>query len=81
MPLQIQCSACGHVGTVPDNYVGREIQCPKCRLLLVPLTPDKMESYAAKVLFATPAPPSSAAAEEVIEQEPAGPEIPFRGRA
>jgi hypothetical protein len=57
---------------VPDSYVGKEIQCPKCQRLLVPLTPDKMESYAAKVLFAAPA-----RGEEVAAEPPVGPEIPF----
>jgi hypothetical protein len=72
VPLQIQCSACGHRGTVPDSYVGKEIQCPKCQCLLVPLTADKMENYAAKVLFA-----AQARSEEVIKEETSGPEIPF----
>jgi hypothetical protein len=72
VPLQIQCSACGHQGTVPDHYVGKEVQCPKCQCLLVPLTADKMENYAAKVLFA-----AQARSEEVIREEAPGPEIPF----
>jgi hypothetical protein len=41
-------------------------------MLLVPLTADKMENYAAKILFAAPA-----QAEEVIQEAPDGPEIPF----
>ncbi len=81
MPLQIQCSCCGHKGTVPDSFVGREIQCPKCQCVLVPLTEDKMESFAAKVLFATPA----AGGEEVVQEGASGPEIlfacPFCGEA
>ena len=81
MPLEIQCSSCGHKGTVPDTFVGREVQCPKCQCLLVPLTAEKMESFAAKVLFSTPA----AGAEEVVQEEVKGPEIlfacPFCGEA
>ena len=53
MPHLIECS-CGHQGTVPDQLVGKEIQCPKCHKLLVPLTADKMDNFAAKVLFASP---------------------------
>lgn len=72
MPLQIECSTCGHKSTVGDDNVGRSIPCPQCRTLLVPLTPDKLENYAAKVLFAAPA-----ATEEVIREEATGPEIGF----
>jgi hypothetical protein len=57
---------------VPDSSVGKEIQCPQCQALLVPLTPEKMENYAAKVLFA-----AQARAEEIIQPTAAGPEIPF----
>src|SRR5436309_2003425 len=45
VPLRIQCSSCGHQGTVPDTYLGKEILCPACRGRLVPLTPDKMENF------------------------------------
>jgi hypothetical protein len=76
VPLQIQCSSCGHLGTVPDEYIGREIQCPQCRTVLVPLTQDKMESFAAKVLFSTPV-RREETAEAVIESAPSGPEISF----
>jgi hypothetical protein len=62
---------------VPDSFVGKEVQCPKCRRLLVPLTPEKMENYAAKVLFAAQADPRQARGEEIIREEAAGPEIPF----
>jgi uncharacterized paraquat-inducible protein A len=72
MPLQIECSSCGYQGTIPDSSVGTEIQCPRCHMRLVPLTQDKMENFAAKVLFAT-----QVKKEEVIQPEPEGPEIPF----
>jgi len=79
VPLQIQCSSCGHQGTVPDSYLGKEILCPKCQRLLVPLTPDKMESYAAKVLFAAPGLAARAEDRDVVEQQepPTGAEVPF----
>jgi len=76
VPLQIQCSSCGHLGTVPDKLVGKEIQCPKCQKVLVPLTQEKMENFAAKVLFAAQGQPK----EETIEAIPAevvGPEVLF----
>ena len=74
MPLQIVCSTCGHKDTVPDSLVGTEVHCPKCHALLVPLTPDKLENFAAKVLFAAPATIQS---EEVIREDVNGPEIDF----
>ena len=77
MPLQIECSSCGHKGTVPDNLVGKEIQCPKCQCLLVPLTADKMENYAAKVLFASPARPEEPTDVLTVPEEISGTEIPF----
>jgi DNA-directed RNA polymerase subunit RPC12/RpoP len=72
VPLLIQCSACGNRGTVPDDYAGKEIRCPRCQKLLVPLTPDKMETYAAKILFS-----ARARGEEIIREAVTGPEIPF----
>jgi hypothetical protein len=75
VPLQIEC-ACGHRGTVPDEYVGKEIQCPRCKKLLIPLTQDKMENFAARVLFAAQA-HKDEAAEQIIPAEAVGPEISF----
>jgi hypothetical protein len=62
---------------VPDHYVGKEVLCPSCHKALVPLTPDKMESYAAKVLFSAPAQRAPAPTQEVVREEATGPEIPF----
>ena len=70
--LEIECSTCGHKGTVPDSFLGQKVQCPGCQTMLVPLTPDKMEAYAAKVLFASKPGP-----EEVIPAQAEGPEILF----
>jgi hypothetical protein len=75
VPLQIEC-ACGHRGTVPDEYVGKEIQCPSCKKLLIPLTQDKMENFAARVLFAAPARKDDSA-EEIIPAAEFGPQITF----
>jgi hypothetical protein len=72
MSLQIVCSSCGYQGMIPDGSVGTEMPCPQCRMRLVPLTPDKMENFAAKVLFA-----SQGQKEEVIRPEAEGPEVPF----
>jgi DNA-directed RNA polymerase subunit RPC12/RpoP len=72
MPFHIECPSCGHRATLPDSFVGTEIQCPRCLTHVVPLTSEKMENYAAKVLFAAPA-----AKEEVIKPEAEGPEVPF----
>ncbi len=75
VPLQIEC-ACGHRATVPDEYVGKEIQCPRCKKLLIPLTHDKMENFAARVLFAAQA-RKDESAEEVIPAAGVGPEVTF----
>ena len=75
VPLQIEC-ACGHRATVPDEYVGKEIQCPRCKKLLIPLTHDKMENFAARVLFAAPS-QKAEPAEEIIPAPGVGPEITF----
>ena len=75
MPLQIEC-ACGHKGTVPDEYVGREIRCPRCKTVLVPLTQDKMENFAARVLFAAPS-QKEEAAPEIISAPSNSPEITY----
>jgi hypothetical protein len=76
VPLLIQCS-CGHQGTVPDQFVGKEVQCPKCHKLLVPLTADKMENFAAKVLFSTPGRSDEAAEVLTIPGDDSQAQIPF----
>ncbi len=76
VPLLIECS-CGHRGTVPDQLVGKEVQCPKCHKLLVPLTADKMENFAAKVLFATPGRSDEPTEVLTVPEDHSDSEIPF----
>lgn len=60
MPV-LTCAGCGHTATVPDQYIGQKVKCPKCGTAdIVPGiphgTPPPPDAWAAPPPTVTPAP-------------------------
>ena len=72
MRLAITCPSCRHEWLVPKASVGKAMTCPGCRKRLLPSSPESMDNYATKLLFAAPA-----GEQEVIRPKAKGPQVTF----
>src|SRR3954454_8707998 len=65
MALEVSCPACDHRASIPDQFMGREVTCPKCR----------MQLRAGNVQASPPLAPAPGLAPEVVPVAEVVPEV------